>query len=223
MPKQNLTIKPNNHRVHPCPIERKIELIKNIISRNNDKDIVLVSSNSNDVLKENIDAPNVSILSDKEFITNEDLSCEFLISYDLADSAEIYIARVAKATNMAVVLMDLSESKKLYPIETLLGRVLKEEIIEGYEPLKEKAKTYKPAVKKISQEQIKEIAKKRYEQKTFDKPKTESDKPKKEFKKDFKKSSDKFGDKEKKESSYKKPKKVGKTIKIKARKKPSES
>jgi len=215
--KQNLTIKPNNHRIHPCPNNRKIELIKNIISRHNNKNIVLVSSNSNDMLKENIDAPNVSILSDKEFITNEDLSCELLISYDLADSAEIYVARVAKVNKMAVVLLDLNESTKLYPIETLLGRVLKEEIIEGYEPIKEKTKTYKPAVKKISQQQIKEIAKKRYEEKTFDKPKKEFD----EQKKDFKKSSGKFGDKEKKESSYKKPKKVGKKITIKERKKPS--
>jgi hypothetical protein len=216
--KQNITIKPNNHRVHPCPNGRKIELINNIISRNNNKNIVLISSSSKDMLIQNIDAPNVSILSDKEFITNEDLSCEFLISYDLADSAQIYLARVAKATEMAIILLDASEATKLYPIETLLGRVIKEEIIEGYEPVK--VKFEKPFAKKISKEKIKDIAKKRYEDKTFDKPKQEFEKPKKEFKKDFKKSSDKFGDKDRKETTYKKPKKVGKTITIKERKKP---
>lgn len=219
MSEQNIIIRASNHRIHPCPSEKKIELINNIISKNSDMEIVLVSSNSKDMLKENVDATNVSILSDKEFITNEELNCELLISYDLADSAQIYIARVAKATQMAIVLLDDSESKKLYTIETLLGRVIKEEIIDGFEPIKEKAQVKKPTVKKMSKEQIKEIAKKRYEEKTFDKPKKEFNKAKKEFKK----SSDKFTDKDKKENSYKKPKKVGKTITIKARKKPSES
>jgi len=224
--KQNITIRPNNHRIHPCQNEKKIELINEIISKNNDKTIVLVSSNSKDILKENVDSPNVSILSDKEFITNEDFSCEFLISYDLADSAQIYLARVAKATNMAVALLDAGEAKKLYPIETILGRVIKQEVIEGYEPAKEEKKQFqKPTSKKMSKEQIKDIAKKRYEEKTFEKPKKEFDKPKKEFKKSSDKfgDKDKFGNKDRKESGYKKPKKVGKTITIKARKKPSES
>jgi hypothetical protein len=29
-----ITIKPNNHRVHPCPNEKKIELISQLISQN---------------------------------------------------------------------------------------------------------------------------------------------------------------------------------------------
>lgn len=229
MSKQTISIRPNNHRVHPCQSAQKLALINVLISKNEDKKITLISTDANAMLQENIKAENVSILSDKEFITNQDLSCELLISYDLADSPQIYIARVSKATKMALVLLDPSESQKLYDVETLLGRVLKNEIVEGFEPKVQKQEKPRTSTKKMSQEEIKKVAKKRYEEKTFDKPKKEFDtpkksfdKPKKDFKKDFKKSSDKFSDKDRKENTYKKPKKVGKKITIKARKKPSE-
>jgi len=195
MSKTTITIKPNNHRVHPCPTERKLALISEIVARNSKENIVLVSSDANDMLKENITATNVTILTDKELITNKELKFNYLISYDLPDNAIIYIARVAKATQMAVVLLDATEHKKLYPIETLLGRTIKEEIIDGYEPkVVEKKENDKSTYKKISKDKIKEIAKQRYDEKTsniekkpFDKPKY--DKPKfDKSKKDFKKS-----------------------------------
>ena len=199
MSKTTITIKPNNHRIHPCPTERKLALITEIVARNAKNTIVIVSSSSNDMLKENIIAENVTILSDKELITNKEITFDYLISYDLPDTAIFYIARVAKATEMAVALVDDAEHKKLYPIETLLGRTIKQEIISGYEPkVIEKNEDDKPAYRKMSKEKIKEVAKQRYnegtgnvEEKSFDKPKFDKpkfdkpkfDKPKKDFKK----------------------------------------
>ena len=37
------------------------------------------------------------------------------------------------ATEMALILLDAKEQSKLYPIETVLKRVIKQEIIEGFE------------------------------------------------------------------------------------------
>lgn len=259
MSKQNISIKPNNHRVHPCPTERKLALVSEIISRNSNKKIFIVSTDSKNMLEENIVADNVSILSDKELITNKELTCEFLISYDLPDAAIIYLARVAKATVMAVVLLDADEQKKLYPIETLLGRNLKHEVIDGYEPqVVKKEQTDKFTPRKMSKEKIKEIAKKRYDEKTGNQEEKSYDKPKREFKKEFKNSdrpnksetpdkwkkqkkapnkflgkdengkaifSGKSGDRNHRydgtpRDKYDAPKKVGKKINIKARKKP---
>ena len=241
MSKTSISIKPNNHRVHPCPTSRKLALITEIISRNSKQNIVLVSTDSNDMLKENIVEDNVTILTDKELITDKELSFDFLISYDLPENAIIYIARVAKVTQMAVLLLDESEHKKLYPVETLLGRTLKQEIIEGYEPkVKEKKENINPTYKKMSKEKIKEVAKKRYDEKTgFDKPKKDfikSETPDKWKKK--KKAPNKFlgkdengkaifsgksGDRNHRydgtpREKYDAPKKVGKKIKIKTRK-----
>lgn len=258
MSKQSINIKPNNHRIHPCPVERKLALLSEITSRNSEMNIIIVSSSSNDMLKENIIADNVSVLSDKELYKNKDLTCDFLISYDLPDAAIIYMARVAKATQMAIILLDANEHKKLYPIETLLGRTIKQEIINGYEPAIVEKKEYDPtAPRKMTKEQIKEVAKKRYDEKTGNVEKKSYDRPKEGFKKDFKKSdksetpdqwkkkkkapnkflgkdkngkalfSGKSGDRNHRydgtpNERYNAPKKVGKTIKIKARNKSEE-
>ena len=244
MPKTKITIKPNNHRIHPCQSDKKIPLINEIISKNTDKKIVVVSSDSNDMLKEHIDFKNVSMLSDKELITDKDIVFEYLISYDLPDMAIVYMARVAKATQMAVVLLDESEYKRLYPIETLLGRTLKQEVITGYEPKTvEKKVQDKTKPKKMNKEKIKEVAKKRYDLKTKAKPKKDfelndkSQTPDKWKKK--KKAPNKYlgkdengkaifsgktGDRNHKydgtpKDKYESVKKVGKKIKIKSRKK----
>jgi len=249
MSKTTITIKPNNHRIHPCPTDRKLALITEIVSRNATTKIVVVSSDSNDMLKENIIYDNVTILSDKELITNKELTFEYLISYDLPDTAIIYIARVAKITQMAVVLLDASEHKRLYPIETLMGRTLKYEIINGYEPKVVQKEDDKPAYKKMSKEKIKEVAKKRYDEKTGNIEPKSFHEEKKEFKKSNKseipdkwkkkqKAPNKFlgkdengkaifsgksGDRNHRydgtpDTRYKAVKKVGKKIKIKARK-----
>jgi len=247
MSSNSISIKPNNHRVHPCPNNKKLELLNKLISENSEADIIVVSSNSTELIKEKIANKEISVLNDKEFITSPELSCEFLISYDLPDSVAIYIARVAKATDKAVVLLDKDEQKQLHPIEMQLGRAIKQDVIDGFEYEVIQKKEQDPrAPKKLSKEQIKEVAKKRYDEKTGEpKPKKEyKDRDKKDFKKDDKwakkeKAPNKFlgkdengkaifsgksGDRNHRydgtpKDKYNAPKKVGRKINIKALKK----
>jgi len=186
-----ITIKPNNHRVHPCQNDKKVELINKLIQENSSADIIVVASVDISGIKDSLQNKNIPVMGDKEFITTKDLKCEMLISFDVPDKAIIYSARVAKATDKAVLLLDESEQKKLYPIEMLLGRAIKQEIIAGFE-YEEKAKEEEPkfAGKKMTKVQIKEEAKKRYDAKTKDET-PKFDKPKREYKSDDKKSFDK--------------------------------
>lgn len=130
------------------------------------------------------------------------------------------MARLSHTKSKALLLINETEQKLLYPIETLLGRVIKQDIIEGFEyAQKEKPKEdARPARKPMSKKDIKEVAKKRYDEKTGEpKPKREyksDDKKdfkkdfkrddKKDFKKDFKKSDkdDKWAKKKKEPNKY---------------------
>ena len=232
------SIKPNNHKVHPCANERKIPLIKAIISKNEDKEIIITTSGDTTELKSEISAKNVRIFTDKELVKDENLSCEMLISYDLPKKAIIYMAKLSHTTSQALLILNKSEQNLLYSIETLLGRVIKQEIIEGYEePKPEQADEKKPYIKKMTKDQIKEEAKKRYEDSTQEKPKKEySDKPKDERWEKKKKEPNKFlgkddngkaifsgksGDRNHRydgtpKERYGAPKKKGRTINIKA-------
>jgi hypothetical protein len=224
MSSTSITIKPNNHRVHPCPNDKKLSLVNKLISENpNDKIMVVTSTDAKSVeeflLNENSQAlENVQVLDDKILIKSENLNCDLLISLDVPAKAAIYIARLSHATSRALLLLNESEQKLLYPIETLLGRVIKQDIISGFEyeaKEKPKAKTdARPAQKPMSKKDIKEEAKKRYDEKTGEpKPKREykSD-DKKDFKKDFKRddkkdfkksdSSDKWAKKKKEPNKY---------------------
>jgi hypothetical protein len=178
MSSNTITIKPNNHRAYQCPNSKKIKLIDELISKNQSSKIVVVCSQNPHAVQEMLENKTISVIEDKEFITSKDISCEILISYDIPDKAIIYTARVSKATSKAFVLVDKSEQKKLYPIEMLLGRAIKQEIVSGfeYEEVK-KAQTPKHTGKKLSKDEIKAVAKKRYEEKTGE------PKPKQEFKK----------------------------------------
>lgn len=183
MSSASISIKPNNHKVHPCPTDKKLELINKLVAENSNMKIIVISSKE-------LDLPQgITVMNDKDFITNQELTCEFLISYDLPQKAVIYPARVAKATQKAVILVDESEQKELYPIEMLLGRAIKQESINGFEyEKKEKVKTKTP-YKKLSTDEIKDVAKKRYdskintpkrdENKEFKKPNKFEKKPKK--------------------------------------------
>ena len=178
MSSSSITIKPNNHRVYQCPSDKKVELIKKLISDNSKLDILIVCSKELDTLKEQIADKGIKIIEDKELVKDKELSCELLISYDLPIKAIVYMARVSKATQKAFILIDKSEQKGLHSIETLLGRAIKQDVIEGfeYEVIKvPESDKYTP--KKMTQEQIREVAKKRYEEKTQTAPK-KSDKPK---------------------------------------------
>ena len=181
-----ITIKPNNHRVLPCPNEKKIELVNQLISQNSSTDIVVVTSVDTQGIKEALENKDVVVMNDKEFIMSKELTCEILISFDVPDKAIIYSARVAKATEKAFLLLDKNEQKKLYPIEMLLGRAIKQEKVAGFEYPEVIVQEKEYMGRKMTKEQIKEEAKKRYDKDTQpEKPKF--DKPKREYKGDDKK------------------------------------
>ncbi|WP_193111762.1 hypothetical protein [Sulfurimonas paralvinellae] len=215
MPLNTITIKPNNHRIYQCPNEKKTELLNKLINESDSEDIIVACSRDAKKIQEGLDNKEIRVLEDKEFVQDKDVKCAYLISYDMPIKDIVYIARVAKATQKAVMLLDESEQKELHAIETLLGRAIKQERIAGFE-YEEKAKPKEPARKKLSKDEIKEVAKKRYEKSTQEKPKFDA-KPKYDAKSKFDKpkKDDKF-DKKKKAP---KAKTTGKVIKVKAKKK----
>ncbi|MCW8894549.1 hypothetical protein [Sulfurimonas sp.] len=170
MSAKQITIKHNKHLVHPCPIDKKLSLLNLLITKYSDKQILVVRANSLDVIKEAVSEENVTILSDGEL---KDLtkSFEILISYDLPATPALYINRLFCATEMALILLDAKEQKKLYPIETVLKRVIKQEIIEGFEYEEDqKLKIAQKPIEKPKEYEFKKI----YEEKPkFDKPKRE--------------------------------------------------
>jgi superfamily II DNA/RNA helicase len=242
MSSTTITIKPNNHRIYQCPNDKKLELLNKIISENENLNILIACSCNAYEIEDGVTDKRVTIMEDKEIVQSRELSCDMLISYDLPIKAIVYMARVAKATEKAIFLVDENEQKGLHDIEMLLGRAIKQESIDGflYPVVVKKKANPNPSPKKLTQEQIKEEAKKRYEKVTGEP---------KERKKDFKKiESSKKWDKKKKEENkflgydengkakfsgksgernhrydgsvkekYNTPKKVGKKINIKAR------
>lgn len=179
MSTKQIRVKHNKHYVHPCPIDKKLSLLNLLISKYSDMEILVVRANSLDVIKEAVTANNVTILSDDELRDSTD-DYDLLISYDLPATPALYISRLFCATEMALILLDAKEQKKLYPIETVLKRVIKQEIIEGFEYEEDQ----KLKVAQKSAEKPKEYEfKKTYE----DKPKDEKPKYKKDgFKSDKK-------------------------------------
>jgi len=215
-----ITIKAGNHRIYQSPNSKKIELINKIISENETLDILVVCSSNVDALKESLASKDVRVVEDRELVKDKSMNCEFLIGYDMPIKDIVYIARISRATQKAVTLLNEEEQKSLHDIETLLGRAIKQEIVDGfgYEvKVKQEEKVYKK--KPLTKTQISEIAKKRHEDATQEKVVKEyPTSPKKDFaKKDKwdkdKKSSGKFSDK--KDDKRKKPF-SGKKITIKS-------
>jgi len=242
-----LDLKPNNHRIHPCPNDKKLSLVKELISKNINKDIIIVTSGDTKTIEDSIESiDGVKVLDDKSLIKDDTLKCELLISFDLPSKAVIYMARIAHTTSHAILLLNKSEQNLLYPIETLLGRAIKQDIVEGFEYESDEVKTEKyPAKKPLTKDQIKEVAKKRYEDSTqeaekkpYDKTKSKDerwDKKKKESNKFLGKDengkaifSGKSGDRNHRydgtpRDKHETPKKTGRTINIKALKKKPDS
>ena len=177
-------IKPNNHRVHPCPNDKKLALAHELVSQNRSENILVVTSGDTRIIEETL--KDIKVVNDKTLIKDKELTCTLLISFDVPAKAVIYMARLSHTTSKAVLLINESEQKLLYPIETLLGRVIKQDIISGFEyEVKQKPKTESKFPKPLSKDRIKEIAKKQYDEKTGT-PKPKSDKPKREYKNDKK-------------------------------------
>lgn len=181
MSANQISVKHNKHRVHPCPDSKKFELLNKLIIDNSKAKILVVYANPADSLEE-IKADNVTVIGDNELIKLTDITCDLLISYDLPAAAIIYMSRLARATDSAVILVDSSEQKQLYPIETLLGRAIKQEIVAGFEYTDD----HKMVVAQKTVERVKEYA---FKTDSDEKPKY--DKSKKEGSKSDKKPFDK--------------------------------
>ncbi|MFK5938187.1 MAG: hypothetical protein QM497_07305 [Sulfurimonas sp.] len=249
MPADATSIKPNNHRIYQCQTNKKLELLNKVISDNANADILVVCSKEPKIIQDALQNKAIKVIEDRQLIKEKELKCEMLISYDLPIKNIVYMARFAKATDKAIILLDEDEQKELYQIEMLLGRAIKQETIEGFEYEKVAPKEILSGRKPMTKEQIKEVAKKRYEEKTQEPQEKTYDKPKKDYGDEDKKSYDKNGkknwDKKKKspnkflgkddsgkaifsgksgernhhyDGTPKGPRKVGRTINIKARK-----
>lgn len=142
-----ITLKRHNHRVHPCKPEQKQELLNVLLSKNSDKTILVVTSNSSDIINNIENAKNITIISDEDLAASPELKCELLISYDLPEKAIIYMARIARTSEYALILLDPQEQTLLYPIETLTGRTLMQETIPGFETIVVKAEPIKKEFK----------------------------------------------------------------------------
>ncbi|MBU1658852.1 hypothetical protein KKG72_07365 [bacterium] len=144
-----ITLKRQHHRTHPCKLKRKNELLDVLLSRNTTMSILIVTQNNSQALKDRVNGDNIRVVNDEELANLSDFKADLLISYDLPDTPEAYLKRLMHVKTTALVLLDKEEEKKLYPIETLLGRTLLQEYIEGFEPKviaadKKEEKTFKP-------------------------------------------------------------------------------
>ncbi len=152
-------LKRHNHIVHPCKDDAKTALLQHLIAQNS-KQSIYVITNDTEALKKLLPQENVSLYSDEALENSKDLHCDLLISYELPLSAETYLKRIEHTTK-ALILLAETEHKKLYPIETLLKRALKQEQVEGFEVTKEVAqksseKTFKkkkPASKYLGKDE----------------------------------------------------------------------
>ena len=159
------TIKRHNHRVLPCNIERKIELINFLIKNNSKLSIVIVSK---EVISnfENITLnEKVNLTTDVQF--NDNITSEFdmLINYDLPQDPQEYLKRLELATTYSFVLLDPADHAQLYPIETTLGRVLVQDPIKAFETTQSKEIKIAKAKKEKKAKRYEEELKKEKEKK----------------------------------------------------------
>jgi len=182
-----ITLKHNKHLVHPCPKNKKLPLLEALIAKNSNLNIVIVSNNSLDILKEVIVGDNILLTDDKNLQESDKVLCELLISYDLPSDASVYMERLAKATKEAIIIIDNDEQKKLYPIETLLKRTIRQEAVEGFAyEVKEEQKSFdKPKYNK-SKRDGERSDKKSYDKPKYNKSKRDGEKSDKFVKKDKK-------------------------------------
>ena len=188
MSQNSITIKAANHRIYQCPNAKKIALLEKLIQENGELDTVVVCASDVENLRGSLNLESVRVIEDRELVKDKAFKCEFLISYDMPIKAIVYMARVSRASQKAYMLLDEREQSGVHSIEMLLGRAIKQEAIEGFMyDIVEKPQEDEPRRKKLTKEQISEIAKKRHEDATTEKPKRDKfDKPKRDFKKDDK-------------------------------------
>lgn len=149
----SVTIKRQNHRLHPCADERKPELLRHLIDTHQGRTILVVASDGTDIAIDSASLPNVTVYDDTALSAHPDLRCDLLISYDLPEKALLYINRLMRSDSHALALINDSDQKKLYPIEVLLGRTILQETVPGFES---KPATTQQEAKKPAQQPRKE-------------------------------------------------------------------
>jgi len=128
----DISIKHNKHRAYPVSQDKKIDLVKKLISDNANKSIILVSALENSELSDAISESNVKIIDDKTLYKDKELKAELLISFDVPEKSIVYISRLSHSTDTAYVLVLKEEEKSLYSVETLLGRAIKQEVLAEF-------------------------------------------------------------------------------------------
>lgn len=142
MPTTQSTVKRHNHRIHPCETSKKQELLKHLTTLHSDKSVLIISSANSGTTE--IEDKKITLSNDLSLQELADRQWDILISFDLPAKAEDYLTRFSRAKEMALILFDDKEQTLLYPIEKLLGKNIKQEIIKGFEP---KAKAKKAFIK----------------------------------------------------------------------------
>jgi ATP-dependent RNA helicase RhlE len=133
MSSTTLSVKRQNHRVHPCAPERKPELLNVLLARHAGEKVLIVTAGEPQTLQE-FAGETVTVTDDRQLEALPQEPYDLLVSYDLPANAADYLMRLARVKTSAAILLDPAEQSRLYPIETLLGRTLMQETIAGFEP-----------------------------------------------------------------------------------------
>ncbi len=130
-----ISIKHNKHRAYPTLPTKKIELLQKLLLEHQDKNIIVVSSQVNKELTvalNDINNAKVTLIDDKTLYQDKELKTELLISFDVPQKAIVYISRLSHTTDTAYVLVSKDEENLLYPVERLLGRAIKQEVLKEF-------------------------------------------------------------------------------------------
>jgi len=136
----NHTIKRYNHRMHPCSTSKKQDLLKHLVDLYQDKSILVISDANTKATE--IEDKNMTLCDDDALKSMGDRKWDVVISFDLPKDPQDYVKRLSFANIMALIIADEREQGTLFLIETLLGKNLTRESIEGFseaiaEPKKE--------------------------------------------------------------------------------------
>ena len=128
----DISIKHNQHRAYPVNTDKKLALLQHLVNENASKSIIIVSAEENSEIKEAIVAKNVNIIDDRTLYKDKELKANLIISFDVPTKSIVYISRLSHSTAAAIVLVSKDEESLLHPVETLLGRAIKQEVLAEF-------------------------------------------------------------------------------------------
>jgi hypothetical protein len=127
------SVKRQNHRVHPCTTHKKNELLNFLITNSENQTILILTSHDPKTIEIASKRDDITVMSDTQLQSDHEITCNLLISYDLPETPETYLARLSRADTKALILLNEDERALLHPIERALGRTLIQEQLEGFE------------------------------------------------------------------------------------------